>query len=1441
MQVNWESFETYNHDARGIQFKFEDLCRQLFINENITGNRHHRYPHANPNNPGLETEPVFDEERQLWIGFQAKYFDNKVDYDQIFHSAMETIEHYTGQDGIVNLVYIFSNKQISTTAKKFVEMRDLMLSHNIEIQLVTDTAILDRIRDKYPNLALYYFGNHTITPEWFAAHTQNMFDALGKRYDKDFYVPTKPMDELSIFVHDKEAANYFNAKKTDLLSRIDEFRGRNDETNNYLETLRSSVTSLPDVDDTTVYLATDWADTVKRAVNDYIAKFTEECRRLEEESGKLYSIVEDSSRMKTEQTEALKKYRALGTQISKIETLIELPESLIITEREKQLLCSKVLAISGRAGMGKSQMLAVKTRSLLDNCRNALLLVAGNYYTDDPICDQIMRNLRLDFSFFELIDILEVIGERDNHIVPVFIDAINETWNKSLWKNELSCIIAKIKETTMVKLVVTYRPEYEQSILSETVRENITKGDISLIRHNGLADNDFSGIKKFLDKYHIHFSPLEYFSYEMYNPLFLTLYCKTYNGDEVSLPALYDRLIEHANKKIYKSLEQTLSKSGYSEGDSFLKPLIYQIAGLIVETEKRYIEKSALLKLSYWTEYGLTPAVIINHLAKEDILCENISDGKEIYYFVYDQMNDYYCAKAILEKFNSEDDVRKYLSEVVLKIGDADYYRLNNADLFVNACALYAEKYKRECIDLIDELEDYEKEQFFSRYIDSFQWRDAKYLPVENFIELLNKYNCQPEDLWKMLIGNSVKVSSPFNADYLHHLLSSYELNRRDYLWTTHINRLTYDENERVIQLIEMYNRGESLDTTSEKQVELLLTLFGWLLTSSNRRLRDYTSKAMIEILKIHFHLCRSILAKFRDVNDPYVIQRLYGVVFGACCKTASNSHEDYRSLAEYVYNAVFNQEKVYPDILLRDYARLIIERFLYENPKYCGVIERQRIVPPYNSEPIPEIEDQHYLEQEYRGAMYRLISSMRFDGMGMYGDFGRYVFQGHLRSFEVDEKNIFNYAIYFIINELGFRGDLFDYHDSHCRGYDRTEVIKTERIGKKYQWIAMYNILARISDHNKMIDRWDDSPDGEKGFEGAWDPCVRDFDPTLNLSKAVCSDAPKFDFLDTCMTKWVTENKSSDVSTVEAANAWLETKGVFFKELKDTLLLTDENGTKWVSLTKYCDTGSKNLNREKLLVWSWLYAYFASPDQADALSQCAEDGLSVITSETASHHESHDVFNMEYPWSPSCRELTNNAFVDVKINTGEYSDEVQITQVPYIESVSEILKRYCAESSEIGEVYYIDDQIGFDDEPPFEITKDVGMILHATTDLVWGKGYDATMENAATLSVPCAQLIEGMNLHQNGCNGFYYDAEEQLAAFDAELTQNVNSVLVRKDVLDSFIEKTGMKLVWLVQAEKEIHASDYSIEQWSEWETVFIYEGERIDGDIHRMNQSKY
>ena len=101
--------------------------------------------------------------------------------------------------------------------------------------------------------------------------------------------------------------------------------------------------------------------------------------------------------------------------------------------------------------------------------------------------------------------------------------------------------------------------------------------------------------------------------------------------------------------------------------------------------------------------------------------------------------------------------------------------------------------------------------------------------------------------------------------------------------------------------------------------------------------------------------------------------------------------------------------------------------------------------------------------------------------------------------------------------------------------------------------------------------------------------------------------------------------------------------------------------------------------------------------------------------------------------------------------------------------------------------------------------------------------------------------LIEKMGLKLLNSNGFYFDSEGRLAAFDTDLTQKINSVVVRKDILDSFLEQTDMKLVWLVDAEKEIHAEDRSIESWSDWEAVYIYDNDLVSGDVHRISNENH
>lgn len=143
MFFSWTQFRLTNFDGKSIQLKFEDLCRQLFINEFLRENKVKHYLHANPNNAGLETEPIFCEKSNKRIGFQAKFFENRVDYRQIMESAKKIVSNYSGN---LDTLFIFCNKDISTKNKSFQKISDFLAKSQIDIELITNDSILDLVK-----------------------------------------------------------------------------------------------------------------------------------------------------------------------------------------------------------------------------------------------------------------------------------------------------------------------------------------------------------------------------------------------------------------------------------------------------------------------------------------------------------------------------------------------------------------------------------------------------------------------------------------------------------------------------------------------------------------------------------------------------------------------------------------------------------------------------------------------------------------------------------------------------------------------------------------------------------------------------------------------------------------------------------------------------------------------------------------------------------------------------------------------------------------------------------------------------------------------------------------------------------------------------------------------------------------------------------------------
>jgi hypothetical protein len=118
------------------------------------------------------------------------------------------------------------------------------------------------------------------------------------------------------------------------------------------------------------------------------------------------------------------------------------------------------------------------------------------------------------------------------------------------------------------------------------------------------------------------------------------------------------------------------------------------------------------------------------------------------------------------------------------------------------------------------------------------------------------------------------------------------------------------------------------------------------VLASTHRKLRDQTTKALVNLLEQQPEALLAILKVFKNIDDLYILERLYAVVYGCILRTESN--ESIIKIANIVYSYVFKKGNPPKYILLRDYARNTIEYAVFKNPKLKFILELVR--PPYKS-----------------------------------------------------------------------------------------------------------------------------------------------------------------------------------------------------------------------------------------------------------------------------------------------------------------------------------------------------------------------------------------------------------------------------------------------------------------------------------------------------------
>lgn len=1392
--INWAQFEVVNANTTE---SFEDLCRNLF--------RRQFFPNdtvfnSKPNHPGTEIYPLFSEVTGSRISFQAKFLSRN-DYPQIKKSTDKVINNDSNK---LDILYLYCNRELDIESAGFTKIKDSLGDSGIKIELITNKEILDQVIT-HKDLYSYYFKKHSIDKKWFEDESNKSLAILGPRYNPELNEKTEAESYINLFIRYEEAIIDINNKKKDLEDYLLDLNREisSQKISKVVDSIIAGIENLDDVDYYTMDKAIEWSSQLKNEFSNSMEIINNEINDINEKKDGL------SNELKIDnlQNEYHNKLNELDRNSLYLKKLLNFYKEIELSENEKGIISNKMLILTGKAGSGKSHLFGSTNKRIIDRDDYSILILGHTFINNNTVMNQIMENYGLDYSFNEFLDILEGIGSINKRDVYIFIDAVNESNFKKIWKNNLSNLYEEINKRKFIKLIVSIRNGYEKYVLNEHIKNEIKNNKIAKVEHFGFSGDSIEAMNSFFNYYNITFSPSDFLNYELTNPLFLKLYCEVYSEGEKS----FSKLFEDITDTTYLEVKERLSLE-YEY--NILKDLLLDIASVLYQNDDMSISRKDLYRLEYWSVYSLRALDIIPILLKNGLLLNFHVQGEEYYSFSYNLLGDYLQAKYVVKESK---DIENVFSSInyLLQIGDGKIQKSNNLDIFNFICELSFNRFNVDPInDTLTKLDDEESiGLLIDKYIEGQSVRDSRNIDIQSFNKIVKNNSIVPETFFKMLIENSLKSDSELNSNYLHNVLYKQNLNNRDRIWTTYINQLAHDE-DRLYQIIKYIEVGRSIDGLNMEDKKHLITLLAWLFTSSNRNLRDKASKALIEVLKNSYDLCLYTLERFEGVNDPYVIQRLYGCVFGACTKNMDSNKQEFKKLAEYVYSSVFNKENVYPDILLRDYARLIIEKYLSINGNGETSIDKKRILPPYNSEKIPIVSEKKYYDEELLmdNGLNMIDFSMRPDIKGLgYGDFGRYVFQGALNYFkDVDILNLYHYAVQYILNDLGYKNELFGVYDYHIGYTDRHDTKKLERIGKKYQWIAFYNILARVSDENQLKDLYGD------GFEfiGSWNPYVRDFDPTVNM-KICLPDNQKPKFTINNSEDFISEQEKDDKKITE----WTALKANMFDE---SLIQSDDSSREWIVLYNFKELYSKadsytknseyNRNGEQN-IWRISQGYFIKEEEFNRLKKSLINKNFLGRWFPEGYSSIYNLFNREYYWSSGYKDTFTHEWSEYLKKTGEKQIIQREGKLPKLDGFS----------------------ITFESkkwEEEIELKEKVADILPAFHKYVWEEEFDASQDDPTSFHIPCKELIESLKIQQKKYDGYFYDAQNQLIAYDSVDNKYSHRFIIRKDYIDKFLEEKNYVLFWTNMGEKRFNVGINEL-KYSEWSGLNWYSKGKYQGEM--------
>lgn len=917
------------------------------------------------------------------------------------------------------------------------------------------------------------------------------------------------------------------------------------------------------------------------------------------------------------------------------------------------LLSQQFIAILADAGGGKTQLAAEITAPSID--RPAGILILGRVLKNGMDLNDIAQKFnfyqkKVD-SFEALISAVNSVGERADRRLPIVIDGLNEAQDPREWRELFESTIPILKKYPYVIIVCTLRtsevsnynhmygygrlynrdsfseqalPESTFKITSEGFDEELTLDAIN-------AYFNFYKIKA-----NIFTAPLSFFSH----PLNLKIFCdvtnrKAENYVEVSyfpssIYSLFDEQINYIANSISRMVNLTRK---YRTKD--VKESIYYLGECLWEEGLREIHENKFrAKLRYSNDDW--DSDIVNLLCQEGIIFRN--EGAENYTYeittVYDRLGGFIIADYLLEKniknrlnnwLNENDFIKKIFGEISEQ---HDLYQ----DILYALIVLIPKKHHGQ--HLWNTLpNNYSKKVLaLSHLIDK-----------ENLCtETLNKYKSLIIDegltinIIEHLMTVRYSINHPLNIDFFHDILFQLPVYERDLTWTEYIRKEGKDITDNLKKLI--FNLKNNLEVDNEIYRFRIIYL-SWHLTSTDIDLRDYATEALYFIGLKKPGIFFQITLDFLNVNDPYISERLLASSYAIASKLLLDDKdvENVITFANSLYQAMFldSSTKSTTHIIKREYASCILQLLKKLHPKKSNNLNEINFMHPYPNMPRKPWGEK-IIDTETHFPRTESPFRMDFENYTI----GRLVKERGNYDYSNENYQSTRSKILWRVYDLGWSSERFKEVEtsitSEINYFTRMRRSTVERYGKKYSWIAYYELAGQYSDENKL-EFW-----GEERFATDIDPFFPEEKPTLELDK---KDYIGDENIDT--HTWINDTNSQDLS-------------------KTFYFTTKENN--WVLLDGYITEESKKLDRN---YFSFIKTAFISKQEHIVLEKYIKNKKKIKWPEP---YGNEDFYSGELYWKET---LLNCGKSTLGIETGYETKKYEVLDLIDDDSHNDIFQEY--------------------------------------------------------------------------------------------------------------------------------------------------------------------